>query len=102
VLKAYLSSQLEFRHLGASSGESKFITIPDQAFKLIMDASERRNTGLVPIFMRGGRGEASFQGSKISLGAMGDSYYEYLLKQWLQSGKKEDRYYWEIILKHVI
>ena len=23
---------------------------------------------------------------------MGDSYYEYLLKQWLQTGKKEDKF----------
>ena len=28
-----------------------------------------------------------FSGSTITLGARGDSYYEYLLKQWLQSGK---------------
>jgi mannosyl-oligosaccharide alpha-1,2-mannosidase len=30
--------------------------------------------------------------SKITLGAMGDSYYEYLLKQWLLSGKKDTKY----------
>jgi endoplasmic reticulum Man9GlcNAc2 1,2-alpha-mannosidase len=28
----------------------------------------------------------------ISLGARGDSYYEYLLKQWLQTGKNENEY----------
>lgn len=28
----------------------------------------------------------------ISLGARGDSYYEYLLKQWLQTGKKANDY----------
>lgn len=28
----------------------------------------------------------------ISLGARGDSYYEYLLKQWLQTGKKSNDY----------
>ena len=28
----------------------------------------------------------------ISLGAMADSYYEYLLKQWLQSEKQDHRY----------
>lgn len=28
--------------------------------------------------------------AKISWGAHGDSYYEYLLKQWLQSDKKDD------------
>ena len=33
----------------------------------------------------------SFVGSKMSVGAMGDSYYEYLLKLWIQGGKKEVR-----------
>ena len=28
----------------------------------------------------------------VTLGARGDSYYEYLLKQWLQTGKKNDQY----------
>lgn len=30
-----------------------------------------------------------FRGNVYSLGAMGDSYYEYLLKGWLQSGKRD-------------
>jgi endoplasmic reticulum Man9GlcNAc2 1,2-alpha-mannosidase len=32
------------------------------------------------------------QGATITLGARGDSYYEYLLKQWLLTGK-EDGFY---------
>jgi len=31
-------------------------------------------------------------GSTITIGARGDSYYEYLLKQWLQTGKLEKDY----------
>lgn len=31
-------------------------------------------------------------GGTITLGARGDSYYEYLLKQWLITGKIEDHY----------
>lgn len=30
------------------------------------------------------------QGHILTLGARGDSYYEYLLKQWLASGKKDE------------
>ena len=30
--------------------------------------------------------------SGITLGARGDSYYEYLLKQWLLTGKRENSY----------
>ena len=31
-----------------------------------------------------------FAGGTVSLGARGDSYHEYLLKQWLLSGKMDD------------
>lgn len=45
--------------------------------------------GLVPIFINADTGK--FQPlSTITLGARGDSYYEYLIKQWIQTGKKEN------------
>lgn len=34
-----------------------------------------------------------FQSTPYSVGAGIDSYYEYLLKQWIQSGKTENKYY---------
>lgn len=45
--------------------------------------------GLVPIFINAQTGEFRSH-STITLGARGDSYYEYLLKQWIQMGKKEE------------
>lgn len=45
--------------------------------------------GLAPIFVSPERGV--FVGSQITLGARGDSFYEYLLKQWLLSGKQDDK-----------
>jgi hypothetical protein len=45
--------------------------------------------GLVPIFINANTGK--FRSSAtITLGARGDSYYEYLLKQWIQTGKTQD------------
>lgn len=44
--------------------------------------------GLVPIYISTDSGR--FVGSTITLGARGDSYYEYLLKQWIQTGAKMD------------
>ena len=44
--------------------------------------------GLVPIYVNPRTGNIQ-SGGTITLGARGDSYYEYLLKQWLQGGKKE-------------
>ena len=39
--------------------------------------------GLVPIYMHPINGE--FKGENIRLGSRGDSYYEYLIKQYLQT-----------------
>jgi len=43
-------------------------------------------------------------GSKISLGSLGDSYYEYLLKQWLQSGRREHHFkdQWKLAMKEAM
>lgn len=45
--------------------------------------------GLVPIFINANTGQFR-EYATITLGARGDSYYEYLLKQWLQTGKTID------------
>lgn len=45
---------------------------------------------LAPMFISPDTGQF-MQGATITLGARGDSYYEYLLKQWVQSGKKENK-----------
>merc|ERR1719361_774385 len=48
-----------------------------------------KTSGLVPIFINANNGQFRSY-STITLGARGDSYYEYLLKQWLQTGKTLD------------
>ena len=44
--------------------------------------------GLVPMFIDTNSGSFTQLG-EFTLGAGADSYYEYLLKQWIQGGKKE-------------
>ena len=46
--------------------------------------------GLVPLFINAETGQ--LRPGTLTLGARADTYYEYLLKQWLQSGKKEKKY----------
>ncbi|KAF0031196.1 hypothetical protein F2P81_015751 [Scophthalmus maximus] len=48
-----------------------------------------KHDGLVPMFINTNSGQFSHKGV-FTLGARADSYYEYLLKQWLQGGKTED------------
>lgn len=50
---------------------------------------EGRVEGLAPVWVDTRTG--ALKGQLITLGARGDSYYEYMLKQWLLSGKKDNR-----------
>lgn len=60
-----------------------------RAFVAVADAVwHPENDGLVPTAVSAGT--AAFdRGSAVTLGAHGDSYYEYLLKHWLHAGKPE-------------
>lgn len=79
--------QLEFRELSRCTHDSKF---EQKAFE-VSEHVHRLNKpdGLVPIFINPNTGQFNSD-SEIKIGARGDSYYEYLLKQWLQTGKKID------------
>lgn len=81
--------QLEFKDLASASGNKVFYDVVERVNEKV-HLLEKKN-GLVPIFINANTG--TFRNfATISLGARGDSYYEYLLKQWLQSGKKSDDY----------
>ncbi|KAE9535087.1 hypothetical protein AGLY_008379 [Aphis glycines] len=79
--------QLEFRDLSRSTGTQNFENV---AFKVSehIHTLEKPN-GLVPIYINPNTGKFH-RGSEIKIGARGDSYYEYLLKQWIQTGKSID------------
>ena len=54
-----------------------------------MRLMERVNkpNGLYPTFIH--PRSAAWTSGKVAFGALGDSFYEYLIKQWLQTNKKE-------------
>ncbi|KAB0795911.1 hypothetical protein PPYR_09972 [Photinus pyralis] len=79
--------QLEFKDLSRSSGIFKY----EEAVAKVayhVHTLEKRD-GLVPIFINANSGQFRSH-STVTLGARGDSYYEYLLKQWIQTGKTID------------
>ncbi|KAH9488136.1 Endoplasmic reticulum mannosyl-oligosaccharide 1,2-alpha-mannosidase [Bulinus truncatus] len=77
--------QLEFRDLSKVTGNKEF---EDAVHEVSMHVHDLPKTdGLVPIFINANSGDFR-PGSTITMGARADSYYEYLLKQWVQSGKK--------------
>ncbi|XP_057738009.1 mannosyl-oligosaccharide 1,2-alpha-mannosidase MNS3 [Arachis stenosperma] len=78
--------QLEFNYLSSVSGDQKYSL---EAMK-VMDHIKTlpKTEGLVPIYISPHSGQ--FSGENYRLGSRGDSYYEYLLKVWLQSGASRD------------
>ncbi|MBA0691271.1 hypothetical protein Goari_008906 [Gossypium aridum] len=78
--------QLEFNYLSAISGDPKYST---EGMKVLAHLKTLPKTeGLVPIYISPHSGE--FSGENIRLGSRGDSYYEYLIKVWLQLRDTQD------------
>ncbi|KDR66379.1 hypothetical protein GALMADRAFT_259456 [Galerina marginata CBS 339.88] len=80
--------QLEFRYLAELTGNSKYWYKAERVMEIVNRARMPHN--LVPIYMNVISG--TFIASDIRLGSRGDSYYEYLLKQYLQTNRTEDVY----------
>ncbi|KAF9958605.1 mannosyl-oligosaccharide alpha-1,2-mannosidase, partial [Mortierella alpina] len=80
--------QLEFKYLSHLTGDAKYWKAAENVILKMKDLDNL--DGLVPIYINPYTG--NFQGGEIRLGSRGDSYYEYLIKQYLQTGKKEQVY----------
>lgn len=82
------SMQLEFRYLSAQTKDPKFRKAADAAFRAIKST---RLKGILPVYLTPpGHAQVHALSSKVAIGALADSYYEYLLKQWLQSPREVD------------
>ncbi|XP_048004533.1 endoplasmic reticulum mannosyl-oligosaccharide 1,2-alpha-mannosidase isoform X2 [Leguminivora glycinivorella] len=76
--------QLEFRELSRASNNPAFEDAAAAVSEKIHQLPKKH--GLVPIFINPNTGQF-LPHATVTLGARGDSYYEYLLKQWLHTGK---------------
>jgi len=81
--------QLEFKYLAKLTGEKMFWDKAEKVMQVV-DENSGGFDGLVPIYLDAATGR--FFGQNIRLGSRGDSYYEYLIKQYLQTNKKEKVY----------
>ncbi|KAJ7447562.1 glycoside hydrolase [Mycena galericulata] len=79
--------QLEFRYLAQLTGKEEFWRGAEGVMQRVNRA--RLPNGLAPIDLGSG---GKFERSTIRMGSNGDSYYEYLLKQYLQTNKTEPVY----------
>jgi len=80
--------QLEFKYLAKLTGESLYWEKVEQIMAKL--DSNNAEDGLVPIYIHPETG--NYQGKYIRLGSRADSYYEYLLKQYLQTDQQEPIY----------
>lgn len=90
ILSEVGTIQLEYFALSRHTHD----TIYRQKAQNVIDVLEGMNTaipGLLPIFLTTNTAPA-FTTGRITMGGCGDSYYEYLLKMWLLTGKTNKQY----------
>lgn len=86
ILSEFGTMSLEFNYLSDVTGNQVFRQKIAQITSVIK--KQERQDGLYPNYLNPKTGRWGQQ--HISLGALGDSFYEYLLKSWLQSGKTDE------------
>lgn len=88
VLSEFGTVQLELRTLSYHTKDPSY----DMRATHIMDIVEARapRDGMCPIYMS--INSANWLTDHITMGALGDSFYEYVLKQFLLTGRTEQRY----------
>ncbi|PAV84062.1 hypothetical protein WR25_10205 [Diploscapter pachys] len=87
ILSEFGSLQLEFDYLSNVTGNPVFAEKVNKVRDILTELE--KPDGLYPIYLNpktGKWGQRDF-----SIGAMADSFYEYLLKQWVATGKKDSR-----------
>ena len=85
--------QLEFASLARHGSHAELRAKAERVFEQLDTngpPAAADGSRLWPIHLRPDTGRTS--GNTVTFGAMGDSYYEYLLKYWLFTGKKHERY----------
>ncbi|KAL1340274.1 hypothetical protein HN51_026683 [Arachis hypogaea] len=96
------TEQLEFIALSQRTGDSKYQQKVENVITLLNKTFP--DDGLLPIYINPHSGRAGY--SPVTFGAMGDSFYEYLLKVWIQGNKtsavKLYREMWEKSMKGLL
>jgi len=89
ILSEVGTLQVEFRFLAKASGKKEYAEKVEKAFAELKKIEP--NNGLYPYFVSNGN-NPHFTNNKLTFGAMSDSFYEYMLKIWIQGGKTEPMY----------
>eukprot|EP00804_Cyclotella_cryptica_P017587 CCRYP_006741-RB/>CCRYP_006741-RB protein AED:0.04 eAED:0.04 QI:773/0.8/0.83/1/0.8/0.83/6/101/777 len=91
VLAEVGTQQIEYRYLSHATGKDEYAKKADRVFDILYEIMPE--DGLLGEGLKeDSSGGAFFSKGKVSFGAMGDSTYEYMIKLWIQSGRKEQRF----------
>lgn len=85
ILSEFGTIQLEFKYLTQHTGDPKYADAALRVMSLVR--SQPSTHGMYPTYLNAKTGK--FSNAVITFGALGDSFYEYLIKQWVQTGKRE-------------
>ena len=86
ILSEFGTLQLEFEYLSRVTGDRTYADAVQQLAKFVTDATP--DDGLFPNYLNPKTGR--WVSKDVSLGALGDSFYEYLLKVWVYRGGQKD------------
>uniref|UniRef100_A0A336N1H2 alpha-1,2-Mannosidase n=1 Tax=Culicoides sonorensis TaxID=179676 RepID=A0A336N1H2_CULSO len=86
VLAEFGSLYLEFAYLSEITVEFIYKNVVDRIYRTLGEVHDKKN--LFPTKINPVTGKWDY--SQCSIGALGDSFYEYLLKIWIQSGYKDN------------
>lgn len=88
ILSELGTLQVEFRYLSKAAGQAHYGEKAEAVIRR-MDTVQPAH-GLYPIYISSDSGTPTT--SSITFGALGDSFYEYLIKVWVQGGRQEAMY----------
>jgi mannosyl-oligosaccharide alpha-1,2-mannosidase len=91
LAKSWFSEQIEYRYLSRATGNKEYAEKSDKVFDILHDIMPEDGL-LGESLMESNSGGARFSSSKVSFGAMSDSTYEYMIKLWIQSGKRDNMF----------
>ena len=93
-----------FLHAYGGVTDTSLHTLTNQPCQPKPCTSHADSQGLMPLYLNPKSGR--FTTTRLSLGALGDSYYEYLLKMWVMKGRSQEaemyRIMWEKAMDEMI
>lgn len=93
IVAEFGTLQLEFRYLAKATGRPEFATKTDRVFAIMNEIAPPN--GLYPYYYSNTPPTGTLPtpaNDKLTFGAMADSFYEYMLKIWIQGGRTEPMY----------